>query len=182
MAVRVIGKVGDDLMGHAWELYYAAFRELNRWTVQNHLMPREAFEEEMRDPRIDKYLAVDDRGGLVGLATYTNIPEAAPLISKDYLARRWPAHSAGRRIWICGFVAVPGRAPGAFSDLVTAMYRHAEEHGGVIVLDVCQFNIDAFHLDRAIRIKLNEVSNGQVRCEAADAQTYHIFETAPEGS
>lgn len=163
----------------AWDLYRTAFEDLNAMTVQRHLMTRSEFTEVMLDRRIEKYRATDDAGQLVGLSTYTNVLEAMPLISPAYFARRWPRLHAAGKIWYCGFVAVPNHDAGVFSDLVTAMYREAEQHGGVIALDICRYNIDRHHLDRAIQLMLHRISDGQVRCEEADAQVFEIYETAP---
>jgi hypothetical protein len=177
--IKVIVEVGEDLGGEAWALYEAAFRDLNAMTVQRHLMYRSEFDEVMADWRVDKWLALDG-GRLVGLATYANILEAMPLISPAYFERRWPQLYAEERIWYCGFVAVPGHNHGVFMDLVAGMYRHAAERGGVIALDMPRYNIDRHRLDRAVRILLTKVSQGQVRCEEADAQVFMVYETAPE--
>ena len=48
----------------------------------------------------------------------------------------------------------------------------------MISLDICRYNIESFKLDRSIATWLNRISGGQVRCEAADAQTFMIYETA----
>ena len=66
-----------------------------------------------------------------------------------------------------------------FIKLIEAMYRHAEEQEGVISLDICRHNIEAYRLDRAIATWLRRISNGRVRSEAADSQTFMTYETAP---
>ena len=181
MVIKVVDEVDADLVVEAWHLYDRAFRGLNAMTVQRHLMYPEEFADAMGDRRIEKYLAYDATDRLVGMSTYTNVLEAMPLISPEYFTRRWPRLRAAGKIWYCGFVAVAGRNPGTFVELVTAMYRHAEEHGGVIGLDICQFNIEAYQLDEAVWTMLRRVSGGQVHCELADIQTFHIFETVPVG-
>lgn len=175
-------KVVDDIVWsrEEWDLYRTAFEELDSRAVQRHLMTRSEFTAVMHDRRVDKYLATNDDGRLVGLSTFTNILAAVPLISPAYFARRWPELAAGNKIWYCGFVAVPGHDRNVFVDLVTEMYRAAEVHGGVIALDICRYNNDHHHLDRAIRMMLHGISEGRVRCEEADAQTYQIYETAPD--
>jgi hypothetical protein len=179
--VTVIKVVDEIPWAHEeWDLYRSAFEALNAMTVQRHLMNRTEFTEVMRDRRIDKYRATNDAGGLVGLSIYTNVLEAVPLISPAYFARRWPALAAGRKIWYCGFVAVPGHEPGVFRDLVEAMYRTAEQHGGVIALDICRYNIEEHKIDHAIRHMLEWISVGRVRCEEADAQVFMVYETSPE--
>jgi hypothetical protein len=182
MKIDVRTDLVDEQLEQAWQLYDTAFRHLNALTVQRHLMYRTEFDAVMSDRRIEKWLAYSDDGVLVGLATYTNQLSAWSLISPEYFARRWPAHYADNRIWYCGFVAVPGHEDGVFIELIAAMYRHAEEQQGVISLDICRYNIESYRLDRAIAAWLGRISGGRVRCEAADAQTFMTYETAPAGS
>ncbi len=179
LAIEVVDTIPDTRLDDAWRLYNAAFRDLNAMTVQRHLMFQPEFDAVMQDKRIDKWLSCDETGDLLGLATYTNDLAAWPLISPEYFARRWPQEYAERRIWYCGFVAVPGHDPGVFTGLIEAMYRRAEEQRGVISLDICRFNIESYKLDRAIAHWLNRISGGQVRCETADVQTFMVYETAP---
>ena len=179
MKIDVLTDLVDERLEEAWRLYDNAFRELNSYTLQRHLMYRSEFDDVMTDPRIQKWLALSDDGTLHGLATYTNQLSAWPLISPEYFARRWPAEYADNRIWYCGFVAVPGHHQGVFVQLIEAMYRVAEEQQGVISLDICKHNIESYRLDRAIAIWLRRISGGQVRPEAADTQTFMIYETAP---
>jgi hypothetical protein len=177
--IEVHDQVSGELLERAWRLYDEAFRDLNAMTVQRHLMTPAEFDAVMADRRVDKYLALSDDGELLGLAPYTNDLDAVVLISPAYFARRWPQHFERRAVWYCEFVAVPGHQKGVFVDLITELYRRAEEMRGVIGLDVCRFNVEAFHLDRAIAIWLNTISGGRVRVENADSQNYYIYETAP---
>ncbi|MFF5232672.1 hypothetical protein [Dactylosporangium sp. NPDC000521] len=179
MKIDVRTDLVDEQLEQAWQLYEAAFRHLNALTIQRHLMYRSEFDDVMFDRRVEKWLVYSDDGVLLGLATYTNQLSAWPLISPEYFARRWPVHYAEHRIWYCGFVAVPTHEHGMFVKLIEAMYRHAEEHDGVISLDICRHNIEAYRLDRAINTWLRRVSDNRVRCETADAQTFMIYETAP---
>jgi len=176
--IRVERKLPPDVREQAWQLYRTAFEDLNARTIQRHLMFRPEFDGVTDDERIEKWLAYDDDGRLAGLATYTNDLGAWPLISPEYFARRWPVEYAEQRIWYCGFVAVPSHSPGVFVQLIEALYRQAEVQRGVISLDICRYNVEAFQLDRGIARWLNRISGGQVRCEAADSQTFWIYETA----
>lgn len=180
MKIDVLPEICGGQLEEAWDLYESAFADLNALTVQRHLMFRTEFDAVAADRRIDKWLALSDDGVLLGLATYTNDLAAWPLISPAYFKRRWPQHYASRRIWYCGFVAVPGHHKGVFVELIEAMYRHAEEQRGVISLDVCRHNIQTYRLDAAIAQWLHRISGGQVRCDAADAQTFMVYETAAE--
>ncbi len=181
MEIVVEEQVRDGLLDDAWKLYEQAFRHLNTLTVQRHLMHRSEFDEVCWDQRVQKWLAFDDDGQLVGLATYTNILESMPLISPEYFARRWPEHFALSRVWYCGFVAVaPGSTgSGVFMKMITGMYQVAERDGGVIGLDFCRHNDQAFRIGKAIELSLRRISGGRVGPERADEQVFMIYETAP---
>jgi hypothetical protein len=177
MDIKVVDEVPEDLLENTWKLYYEAFRELNAFAVQRHLMYRSEFDEVMLDRRVQKYLCLDDEGALCGLSTYTNDLDAVPLISPQYFERRWPKHYAERRIWYCGFVAVHanGRASRAFAELVEAMYAEAAQHDGIIGLDFCRFNDDTRRMSRVVRLMLHRLS-GNVRAERMDDQQYWLYE------
>ncbi len=180
MKIVVEEQIRDGLLDDAWKLYDEAFRHLNTLTIQRHLMKRSEFEDVCWDRRIQKWLAYDDGGQLVGLATYTNILEAWPLISPEYFQQRWPQLYALSRIWYCGFVAVTaGAEAGVFTSMITGMYKVVERDGGVIGLDFCRHNDQAYRIGKAISLSLKRISDGRVRAERADEQTFMIYETAP---
>jgi hypothetical protein len=176
MSVKVIDEVHESLIEDVWTLYYEAFRELNAFAVQRHLMHRDEFVEVMLDRRVQKYLYLDDNGTVRGLSTYTNYLEAVPLISPQYFERRWPEHFAQRRIWYVGFVAVHDDAPvTAFAELIETMHRTSAVDGGITALDICRRTDELRHLPRAVRVLLHRISGG-VRMEQLDEQSYWLYE------
>jgi hypothetical protein len=177
MTVKVVDEVHESQLEEAWTLYYTAFRELNAFAVQRHLMYRSEFDEVMGDQRVQKYLCFDNDDVLCGLSTYTNDLDAVPLISPEYFARRWPELYAEHRIWYCGFVAIhpDSRNPSAFYELVEAMYRLAATQNGIISLDMCRFNDESRRLSRVIPLMLHRLS-GEVRTERMDDQSYWLYE------
>ena len=177
MNVKVVDEAHESLIEEAWTLYYTAFRDLNAYAVQRHLMYRHEFDEVMRDPRVQKYLCVDDTDSLAGLSTYTNDLDAVPLISPQYFERRWPDLYAERRIWYCGFVATQadGRAATAFGELVTAMYHTAAAQDGLIALDFCSRTDEVRHMARVVRLMLHRLS-GDVKAQRIDEQQYWLYE------
>jgi hypothetical protein len=177
MTIKVIDAMQDDLMQSAWDLYYNAFHELNALAVQRHLMYRSEFDAVMLDPKVDKYLFLDDDGVLCGMSTYTNCLDAVPLISPQFFQRRWPQHYADGRIWYVGFVAVntAGRAANAFVHLVTAMQLVAAEHSGVVCLDMCRYNDDEHRMSRAVRLLVRRITS-DVHVERMDEQSYWTYE------
>lgn len=179
--VTAVRTVVSGLLDQAWDLYEAAFAELNTLAVQRHLMYRPEFDEVMADRRVGKYLSW--RGDtLTGLATYTNCLDAVPLISPQYFERRWPTLFAEGRIWYVGFVAVAADAPvDVYPELIAAM--HAESGpGAVTVLDVCNRMNHVKHLPRSTRALLHHIAGG-VRMHVLDAQTYvaYDFGALPDG-
>jgi hypothetical protein len=177
MTVKVVDEVHESQLEETWALYHTAFRELNAFAVQRHLMYRSEFDEVMRDQRVQKYLCFDDADTLCGLSTFTNDLDAVPLISPEYFARRWPQLYAENRIWYCGFVGIhpESRNPSAFHELVEAMYRLAATQNGIISLDMCRFNDEARRLSRVIPLMLHRLS-GDVRTERMDEQSYWLYE------
>jgi hypothetical protein len=175
--IKVVDDVHGELLEEAWELYYAAFKDLNAMAVQRHLMYRAEFDDVMRDQRVQKYLCLDGTDALCGLSTYTNDLDAVPLISPAYFERRWPVHYAERRVWYCGFVAIHPRAQAAtaFGELVEAMYRLAATQNGIISLDMCRFNDQKRHMSRVVPLMLHRLS-GEVRTERMDEQSYWLYE------
>lgn len=175
MGIKVVDEVHETLIEDAWKLYHEAFRELNAFAVQRHLMYRDEFDEVMFDPRVQKYLCLDDDGSLCGLSTYTNHLDAVPLISPQYFERRWPRHYAERKIWYVGFVAVRDDAPvTTFSHLIAAMHE-TSTRDAITALDVCGRTDTVRHLPRSVRVLLRRIS-GSVRMERLDEQTYWMYE------
>ncbi|WP_432982913.1 hypothetical protein [Dactylosporangium sp. CA-233914] len=177
MAVKIADQLDSEHRETAWTLYSAAFAELNALAVQRHLMYRHEFDDVMDDPRVSKYLYLDDDGTIRGLSTYTNDLDAVPLISPPYFARRWPLHYAERRIWYCGFVAAQAdaRAATAFGELVTAMYHTAATQNGLIALDFCARTDEVRHMARVVRLMLHRLS-GDVHAQRIDEQQYWLYE------
>jgi hypothetical protein len=175
--IKVVDEIHGNLLEEAWTLYYTAFRDLNAYAVQRHLMFRSEFDDVMCDQRVQKYLCMDDNDMLCGLSTYTNDLVAVPLISPEYFERRWPELYAEHRIWYCGFVAIhpDSRAPSAFAELVEEMYKVAATQNGIISLDMCRYNDQSRRLSRVIPLMLHRLS-GEVRTERMDEQSYWLYE------
>jgi hypothetical protein len=170
MNIKVVDEVHETLIGDAWQLYHEAFKELNAFAVQRHLMYRAEL-----DARVQKYICLDDDGAMCGLSTYTNDLDAVPLISPQYFARRWPQHYAERRIWYVGFVAVRDGAPlTTFSSLIAAMHE-TSTRGALTALDVCSRTDEVRHLPRSVRVLLHRIG-GRVRMERLDEQSYWLYE------
>jgi hypothetical protein len=182
--VEKLDEVGGTLLEQAWDLYEAAFREINALAVQRHLMHRDEFDEVMADSRVGKYLAFDDAGDLVGLSTYTNQLDAFPLISPAYFERHWPEHFAAGRVWYIGFVAVApeGRHRHTFFQLIETMYEVSAVDNGISAMDFCQYNVDVRKVPYVTKIVLERIAaaGGRVvRPSRIDAQVVFLYEFWP---
>jgi hypothetical protein len=175
MRVDVAGAVPAILLEGAWKLYAEAFEELQWQAVQRHLMYRDEFDGVMADPRVDKYLALDDDGAVRGLATFTNDLDAVPLISPLYFARRWPAHFAEKRIRYIGFVAVAAGSEGAFRRMITAMYEVAHRERAVVAMDFCRHRTEVNRIADVVDLIVRRLPS-PLRGHRMDEQTYWLYE------
>jgi hypothetical protein len=178
MLIKVIDQIIDEtLHDEVWTLYQDAFNELNTMAVQRHMMFRSEFDEVMGDCRVDKYLALDDDGTVLGIATYTNDLDAVPLIAPAYFEHHWPEHYAARKIWYIGFVAVSPQAQGreAFAQLVEQMYVVAATQNGLVGLDICTYNDDVRRMSKIFRLMISRVADN-MRFNRIDQQSYWLYE------
>jgi hypothetical protein len=178
MLVKVIDQVPDgDLRETLWKLYEDSFAELRSLAVQRHLMYRSEFDDVMGDTRISKYLALEDDGTPIGIATYTNDLKAVPLIAPEYFERHWSEHYAAKKIWYIVFVAVSPQAQGreAFAQLVEQMYLVASTQNGLVGLDICTYNDDARHMSRVFRMMVSRIADN-MRFSRIDQQSYWLYE------
>jgi hypothetical protein len=178
MVIKVVGRVTDgDTLESSWKLYEEAFRELNSLAVQRHLMYRSEFDEVMGDPRIQKYLALDDDGTLLGISAYTNDLGAVPLIAPEYFERHWPEHYATQRIWYILFVAVHPEAQGreTFAQMVEEMYLVAVTQNGLVGLDICNYNDEVRNMSRVFRLMIRRLT-ANMRFQRIDQQSFWLYE------
>lgn len=166
----------DAMLEQAWRLYAEAFDELRVRAVQRHVMLRQEFDEQMRDPRILKYVGREPDGDepFTALGTLTNDLDAAPLISPDFFRHRWPVLYAARQVWYVGFYAVhPGhRGSGMFARLIEEMVKIIVP--GVAVVDFCSRNEEILHLPDVVLGVLEDL--GEVRPQRLDTQAYWSYE------
>ncbi|AEV82122.1 hypothetical protein ACWT_1106 [Actinoplanes sp. SE50] len=178
MLIKVIDQITDgEMLEAAWGLYLEAFEDLNSLAVQRHLMYRSEFDEVMRDPRVDKYLALQEDGTLAGLSCYTNNLDAIPLIAPAYFERHYPEHYHAKRIWYIVFVAVKPEAQGqdAFAQMSEQMYLVAATQNGLVGLDVCSYNDDVRHMSRVFRLLIGRLCNFNMTFQQIDQQSFWLY-------
>lgn len=165
--------VADDVAERFWALYLEAFEPLRTRAAARHVLYREEFDEEMRDPRILKLLAHDRHGEAVGLTTLATDLVAVPWVSPEFFAERYPEHAARGAVWYIGFtLAHPGRrATRTFMDMIDVLVAHLAEHRVVCAYDVSRFNDDSLRFAENLRRRLERTQD--VTVETVDRQTYY---------
>jgi hypothetical protein len=170
--------VSGELRERVWDAYCDAFAELRTAAIQRHVMTRAEFDDVMADERVQVLLAQHDDGRIAGIATLANDLEAMPLVSPDFFRARWPEHYGAGRCWYIGLVGVrpSEQGGGAFQLIVGSVAATLGPRGGVLVLDVPQRNVDAFHVPQAVKRIADDVVK-DVTIEMVDAQSYWAYTT-----
>lgn len=167
------------------ETYYALYRdtfgELETQAVARQLLHREEFLEEMHDPRVDKYVARDDRGEAIGLSTLTHHLETVPWISPAYFHHHYPDHAARDAIYYIGFTLVrrEHRQSHVFQAMIHRMGEVLAAAEAVVGWDICAFNDDGFAFGEHAARVLGRT--GEVTVAAVDRQTYYLGTFHPTG-
>jgi hypothetical protein len=165
--------VDDDAAARWYELYVETFAPLAVMAAARHVLHWEEFLEEMRDPRVRKYVAWSgDRA--VGLSTFTNHLDAVPWISPDYFRHHYPEHFERGAIWYVGFTVVDParRQQHVFQAMIHEMTEVVFDMDAIFCWDVCAFNdTDLSFGEYAGRVLGKK---GAVAIEAVDRQTYYV--------
>jgi hypothetical protein len=176
MHIDVLARMPAEYADAAWEFYQTTFGPLRTLAVQRHVFYRDEFDALLADERMVKYLARDG-DAVVGLAAQTDDLRAAPILSPDYFAHRWPQMYAERRIFYTAFVgAQPGaRGTGVFVNLLRALMRPITAVDGMVVVDISTHNEVELALPSAIGLILGRIA-GQATPTRLDSQSYWLYE------
>lgn len=180
--VTVEAEVDQEIAESYYALYRETFGELETQAVARQLLHREEFLDEMRDPRIDKYVAWDDRGEPIGLSTLTNRLESVPWISPAYFHHHFPDHAARDAIYYIGFTLVrrEHRQSHVFQAMIHRMGTVLAEARAVVGWDICAANDDGFAFGEHAARVLGRT--GAVTVRPVDRQTYYLGTFHPAGS
>lgn len=178
MTVKRVDVLDGDLLEPAWQLYTNAFTDLKELAANRHMMYRSEFNDVMADPRITKFLILDDAGVPAGMITWTAQLDAVPLIAPEFYAARWPEHFAqGRIFYILFFATAPtARKTRAFIDGFADLFSIAEPVDGLVALDICTFNEAEHHLPQNILKLLRRMSGDRSLAERSDTQSFWTFD------
>lgn len=153
-------------------LYEQAFGPLRVLAAARHVLTRSEFVEEMHDVRVDKYVALDEAGAVVGISTFTGDLAAVPWISPEYYAASFPEQTARGALYYLGFTLVDPayRRHRTFEAMVEEIVRRLRAEKAVCVWDMCAFNRDELQLEAGIVAILDR--SGGATMTTLDTQTY----------
>jgi hypothetical protein len=170
-------RVVDDATAEAlWDLNEVAFRPLEQRAAARQLLTRDNFDLEVLDRRVVKYLARAE-GRVVGLCTITNELETVPWISPNFYETRFPDHFRRGLVFYCGLAMVHPDAGNtrAFARMVSAFGRDIAHADGILVADMCRYNIDVVELAHAVTLIMRREWGG-VEVVEVDRQVYMAWE------
>lgn len=169
--------LSDDEIGRCYEMYRAAFEPVQLQAAARHLFTYDEIAEEMRDARIDKYVARGEQGEIVGLAAMTTDLSALPWIEPKFLASRHPDQASSRKVFYLGYVLVDPDGAGfrVFKTLGDAFLQTVADARGVLAWDVCAYNDK-----RAVgRMAASLPRRFGAHVQVVDTQTYYTADFAP---
>ena len=166
----VVDGAAADLL---FSLYQHAFEPLKTQAAARQVLTHDEFLAQMKDERIDKYVAWEPDGAPVGLITLTRHLEAVPWISPEYLAARYPEPWARKAIYYLGFLlARPSTRPARFLEtIVRSCITPLISERAVIAWDVCSHNDDVLNFSERISQVVQQSSHSHVK--KLDTQVYY---------
>jgi hypothetical protein len=156
-----------------WDGYRVSVGPLAELAVLQHVDPRDEVLGMLANPRITKIVAWQG-GEPVGLGLVTNHLEAVTEISPAFLRAKFPEFAARDAIYVGMLVLVlPGvRGSTVFSRVYHELWNVPARAGGVLVLDVCEFNRTMFDTDAlTARIAANFPRSS---VDVLDRQTWYV--------
>lgn len=165
--------VDDETARHYYQLYRRTFGELATRAVARQLLHEHEFLDEMRDPRVEKYVAREAGGAAIGMTTLTRHLETVPWISPDYFAHHYPEHTARGAVFYLGFTLVDSRRRSArvFQAMIATAARVVVAERGVCAWDICRHNDESFDFGGTIEALLRRTA--EVTVGPIDRQTYY---------
>jgi hypothetical protein len=173
ISITVETAVEPAMAAAYFRLYRETFGALETLAVARQLLHEHEFLEEMRDPRVHKYVAWDDQGEPIGMSTLTSDLETVPWISPGYFAHHFPEHTARRAVYYLGFTLVDHRRRQSrvFRAMVERIVERLVAERAVCAWDICAHNDDLLGLNDNIDRILSGCAD--VTVVPIDRQTYY---------
>ena len=173
LVITVERELDDRTVAEYWALYRATFAELEVRAMARHLLHEHEFVEEMKDPRVMKYVARNADGEVVGLSTLTRDLETVPWISPGWWAHHYPEHTARNAVYYLGFTLVRHgqRQTRVMWAMIETIVELLVAERAVCGYDYCKFNDQVLGLGSGTEALLHRIADVEV--DAADTQTYY---------
>lgn len=125
-----------------YRLYRPAFEPLKVRSAARQVLTRSEFLDQMRDERIDKYVAWENGSEPIGMITLTRDLESVPWISPEYFAARYPDHWARNAVYYLGIIlAHPRNHTARFLDTIVRLsLEPLANDRALIAYDMCHYN------------------------------------------
>ena len=164
--------VDDETAAAYHDLYRETFAELATLAAERQVLHEHEFLSDMRDPRVHKYVARDERGRVVGMSTITAHLETVPWINPEFFSHHYPEHARRRAIYYLGFTLVDRRVRQnrVFAAMVDRIVEMLIAERAVCTWDICAHN-DGNGLGRNIDKIVRRTA--EVEIAPVDRQTYY---------
>lgn len=170
--------VPEPLVEQFLAVYRAAFAPLETRAAARQSLSDDEFRDEMRDPRVTKLVAFDERDEAGSMAIVATDLSVVPWISVPYYAQRFPEQYArGAVYYVNAAVVRPDRQGGPWAKVVLDdLYRFVAENRAVMAFDSCGFNVEVIRLVESTRRAAQRIAH--VDPIELDRQHYYAFDMA----
>jgi hypothetical protein len=177
MKITIEQALDDARIARFYAFYRAAFEPMKTRAAARHTLSVDEFIDEMRDRRIDKYIAWNESGEAVGVATMTTDLTVLPWIEPAFHAARHPEQVARKALYYLGNILVDPAGDGigvvkALGDTVVQVV--ADDRG------VMAFDVSAYKAERAIGRMVSQLPAGHgATVQVVDTQSYFTADFDP---
>jgi hypothetical protein len=173
LTISVETTVDDETAATYFALYRETFGALATLAAARQLLHEHEFLEDMRDPRVHKYVARDADGHVVGMSTLSTHLETVPWISSEFFAHHYPEHTARGAVYYLGFTLVDPRVRQSrvFAAMVDRIVERLVADRAVCAWDICGHNDDVIGLGANIDTIVRRTAD--VAIDPIDRQTYY---------
>ncbi|MQW76241.1 hypothetical protein GHK92_10165 [Nocardioides sp. dk4132] len=182
LRVSIATDVDEETSARYYQLYRETFGELETRAAARQVLHEEEFLEEMHDPRVMKYLALDADDEVIGMTTLTRDLATVPWISPAYFAHHYPEQTERNAVYYLGFTLVrhARRQQHVFASMISVMTELIISERAVCAWDMCHYNDEVLGLGPAISQML--ASRTELDVHPIDRQTYFAAVCAGGGS
>jgi hypothetical protein len=155
-----------------YRLYRPAFEPLKVRSAARQVLTRSEFLEQMRDDRVDKYVAWENDTDPIGMITLTRSLESVPWISPEYFAARYPDQWSRNAIYYLGIIlAHPRNHTARFLDTIVRLsLEPLADERALIAYDMCHY-IASRRLAERVAAVVREYTG--IEAEELDRQLYY---------